>query len=62
MPIIRVSWVEESTLEQRAKLAKGIAEAVESIGLQKQYVHVIFEEVPKDRWALGGIMVSEMKL
>jgi len=55
MPVVRVSFVEGRTKEQKDKLAAAIADAMSEIaGSRREGVHVIYEDVPKGNWYMGG--------
>jgi len=59
MPFVRVTWWSGRGKEDRLKVAKGITEAMQSVGIPAQAVSIVFEDVPKDYWALGGELASE---
>ena len=55
MPVVRVSFYEGRSKEKKREIAERITEALVSIGGSKrQGVHVIFENVPKEDWVIGG--------
>ena len=60
MPIVRITWFEGRSHEQKAELARVITEAVSRIGkTAPQGTQVIFEDIPKENWASGGILKSD---
>ncbi len=60
MPIVTITWWQGRTKEQKAKLAKKITEAMtEVVGAPPEVVHVVFEDVSKENWAIGGKLSSE---
>lgn len=59
MPIVRVTMYPR-TQEQKRDLAKAITEAIVKIGkTTPEATTIIFEEIPRDHWAQGGILASE---
>ncbi len=55
MPIVRVSWWAGRPAEEKAKLATAITEAMTSVGIPAEATHVVFEDVPKEDWFVGGL-------
>jgi 4-oxalocrotonate tautomerase len=61
MPIIRVEMWEGRTKEQKAELAKAITEAMVKIAkTTPEHTTVVFEDVPKENWAIGGVLASDL--
>lgn len=55
MPVVRVSWFEGKTPEQKAKVAADVTETiVKTTGTDASYIYVIFEDVKPADWAGGG--------
>ena len=59
MPVIRVSWWAGRPDDDRVAVAKGITEVMAGVGIPAAATHVIFEDVPKDHWATGGVLHAE---
>ncbi|MDO9353800.1 MAG: 4-oxalocrotonate tautomerase [Solirubrobacteraceae bacterium] len=60
MPIIRVEMFEGRTLEQKRALAEAITAAVvEHADAPRQSVRVIFTDMAKEDWAVGGELRSD---
>ena len=61
MPIVRVEiWSGENNSLKR-KLAKDITGViVDNVKCPPQAVTIIFEEVPKDNWVIGGEFCSDL--
>jgi 4-oxalocrotonate tautomerase len=60
MPIVKVEMWPGRTHEQKQRLAKAITDAVVNIGkAPAEGTFVIFEDVPKENWAVGGILASD---
>jgi 4-oxalocrotonate tautomerase len=60
MPLIRVEMFPGRTAEQRRVLVAELTEAfVRTCGGDREGVWVIIDEVPRDRWAVGGQLRSE---
>jgi 4-oxalocrotonate tautomerase len=59
MPLVRVQLFPGRTDVMKEFLARSINDAVAEIaGTSREGVHVIFEEVPKDAWAIGPRLAS----
>ena len=60
MPIVRVEMWPGRTPSQKAELARVITEAVVTIAhTTPEQTVVIFDEVSKGDWAVGGVLASE---
>jgi 4-oxalocrotonate tautomerase len=52
---------EGRTKEQKAELARVITEALVRIAkTSPEHVHIIFEDVKKENWAIGGVLSSDL--
>lgn len=61
MPILRVSLWSGRTKEQKAKLAKALTDTmVDTAEVPAQSVTIQFDELPKENWATGGQLHSEL--
>ena len=58
MPVIRVSWWAGQTSERKDQLALAITEAATKLGIPAEATHVVFEDVPKEDWYIGGVSAS----
>jgi 4-oxalocrotonate tautomerase len=55
MPVVRVSWFEGKTAEQKKAVAAEITDSiVRHTGTPAEYVYLIFEDVSPADWAGGG--------
>ena len=62
MPIIRVEMWSGRTHAQKAELARVITEAVVTIAhTTPEATIVVFDDVPKENWAQGGVLSSDSK-
>jgi 4-oxalocrotonate tautomerase len=60
MPIVRVEMWPGRTREQKAELAGAITDAVVRIaGTTPEATTVVFEDVAKENWAVGGVLSSD---
>ena len=60
MPLIEVIISAGRTLQQLRDLVHGLHEAVvATVGARPKHVTVIVREVPRDRWAVGDVTLSE---
>jgi len=61
MPIVRVDIWSGRNEEMKKKLAKALTDAmVDNVGCPEQAVTLIFNEVPKENWIIGGKPCSEL--
>jgi 4-oxalocrotonate tautomerase len=62
MPVVTVQMWTGRTREQKRKLVRAITDAmVEHAGAKPTNLHVILQEVPKEDWALAGVLGDERK-
>ena len=55
MPFVEVKLYEGRSQEQKQALVDRITEAfVEISGTPKEHVWIVFRDVPKDQWGMGG--------
>jgi 4-oxalocrotonate tautomerase len=55
MPVVRVSWFDGKTAEEKQKVAQEITESiVRNTNTDASYIYVIFEDVKASDWAGGG--------
>ena len=61
MPIVHVEIWSGRNEELKKNLAKALTDAmVENVGCPEQAVTVIFNEIPKENWIIGGKSCSEL--
>ena len=61
MPILRVSLWSGRTKEQKAELARALTDTmVQTAQVPPQAVTIQFEELPKENWATGGKLHTEL--
>jgi 4-oxalocrotonate tautomerase len=62
MPVVTVQMWTGRTREQKRKLVRAITDAmVEHAGAKPTALHVIIQEVPKEDWALAGVLGDERR-
>lgn len=62
MPLVHVGLIEGRSQEQLKQLVEDITNAVtKNTGAPAEHVHVILEEMRKDRYAVGGVLKSDDK-
>jgi len=62
MPVVTVQMYLGRTPKQKRALVRAITDAmVEHAGAKPDNLHVILQEVPKENWALAGVMGDERK-
>jgi len=60
MPVIHIEMWPGRTQAQKKELAKAITDAMVSITkTTPEATIVIFDDVPKENWAQGGVLASE---
>ena len=60
MPIVRVEMWPGRTKDQKAELARLITDAIVTVAkTTPEATIVIFEDVSKENWAVGGVLASE---
>jgi 4-oxalocrotonate tautomerase len=62
MPVVTVQMWAGRTAAQKKALVRAITDAmVEHAGAKPTHLHVILHEVPKENWALAGVLGDERK-
>ena len=60
MPIVTVNWMTGKSKGQKTKLAEAITEAMsEVIDAPPEATQVLFNELPWESWAIGGVLYSD---
>lgn len=60
MPIVRVEMWPGRTHAQKAELARRITDAMVSVAhTTREATIIVFEEVAKEDWAIGGVLASD---
>jgi len=60
MPVVNVAMYAGRTNEQKSDLAKAITKAIsETAGVPDSATTIIFQDVEKSDWAVGGVLISE---
>ena len=55
MPVVRVSFHEGRSREQKREIAEAITDALVRVGgSQREAVNVIFDNVAREDWVIGG--------
>lgn len=61
MPTVRVEMIEGRTEEQKRAFVRAVTEAaVRDLASELQHVDVVIFEVPKNKWATGGVFFSDV--
>ena len=62
MPVVTVQMWTGRSREQKRNLVRAITDAmVQHAGAKPTNLHVIIQEVPKENWALAGVLGDERK-
>lgn len=60
MPVVRVEMWTGRTQSQKAELARVITDAIVTIAhTTPEATTVIFEDIAKENWAVGGVLASQ---
>ena len=60
MPMVQVTMLQGRTVEQKRKLAQRITDAmVEEIGARREAIVVAFNEVSRENYASGGVLMAD---
>lgn len=60
MPVVTVEWLEGRTPQQKAQLAERLTQAfVEVAKVSEDQVWIVFRDVKRSDWAMGGQLVQE---
>ena len=60
MPVVNIALYAGRTEEQKAALARAVTKAIsESAGIPDSATTIIFQDVEKSDWSVGGVMASE---
>ena len=60
MPVVRVSWFEGKSHDEKAKVAAEITDSiVRNTGTDPNYIYVIFDDVKPSDWAGAGKLFGE---
>lgn len=60
MPVVTIDWLEGRTPEQKAQLAQALTQAfVKTTGVQPEQVWIVFRDVKRSDWAMGGKLVGQ---
>ena len=60
MPIVQVSVWAGMSQENKKKIVEGITKVMTDLGIPSQATTVIIAEIPRENWATGGKLHSEM--
>ena len=62
MPMVQITILQGRTPEQKRKVAKRITEVLaEELGTKPEGVAIAFNEVSKESYALGGVLMADKK-
>ncbi|APX72795.1 4-oxalocrotonate tautomerase [Companilactobacillus allii] len=60
MPLVHIELIEGRSQDQLKTLVKDVTDAiVKDTGAPAEHVHVILNEMKKDRYAVGGVLKSD---
>ncbi len=60
MPVVFIEWYAGRSKQQKVELAKRITnDFVEVAGVSPEAVQIVYRDVQKENWAIGGTLSSE---
>lgn len=60
MPVVTVEWLEGRTPQQKSQLTQAMTQAfVEVAGVPKEQVWIVFRDVKRADWAMGGELLEK---
>jgi 4-oxalocrotonate tautomerase len=60
MPLVQITMLSGRTTEQKRKLAQRITDAmVEEADARREAIVVTFQELSKDNYASGGVLIAD---
>ena len=60
MPIVTVEWLQGRSQQQKRQLAQALTRAfVEIAQVPKEQVWIVFRDVPRADWAIGGELLGQ---
>lgn len=60
MPLVHIELVAGRSQEQLKQMVKDVTDAiVKNTGAPAEHVHVVLNEMAKDRYAVGGVLKSD---
>ena len=62
MPVVTVEWLQGRSAQQKQALAKTLTQAFVDIAkVSPDQVWIVFRDVPRSDWAMGGRLLEELK-
>ncbi|KRL04212.1 2-hydroxymuconate tautomerase [Liquorilactobacillus oeni] len=62
MPLVHIELIAGRSQEQLKQLVKDVTEAVtKNTGAPAEHVHVVLNEMKKNRYSVGGVLKSDEK-
>ena len=62
LPVVQVSAWAGISEENKKRVVVGMTKVLEDLGIPKNAITIIINEIPKTNWATGGILASELKV
>ena len=59
MPIVHVYMWRGLSEEAKEKIIEGITKVFADLGIRKEAVEIVIQEIPKENWGIGGESASE---
>ncbi|WP_057765345.1 2-hydroxymuconate tautomerase [Companilactobacillus tucceti] len=60
MPLVHIELIEGRSQEQLKSMVEDVTEAIsKNVGAPKENIHVVLNEMKKDRYAVGGVLKSD---
>ena len=59
VPIVHVYMWNGLSEEAKEKIIEGITKVFADLGIRKEAVEIVIQEIPKENWGIGGERASE---
>jgi len=62
MPFVNIRILEGHSQERKDEMSRRIASAISDVtGLPKDVIWIVFDDVSRDDWSVGGVSVSTLE-
>jgi 4-oxalocrotonate tautomerase len=62
MPYVQITWLEGRSVDQKRKIADGIASVlIEHAKAKPEHIQITFLDLPTTSYALSGTLVADLK-
>jgi 4-oxalocrotonate tautomerase len=62
MPYVQITWLEGRSMDQKRKIAEGIASLlIEHARAKPEHIQITFLDLPTTNYALSGTLAADLK-